>query len=881
MARNKNHQWPRSQKGTKKSEKAKQDAGADDLTDGGKTVDKGENPANAPEEEQGQKNTFDDKTKLLVPFNKSITSGETDQEELFKYCVVDTDPGKIGPLIAMAVLSSEKDVAIKLMSDIYERMARYVIATQPMDDIPEFQGISGQGSLFITGADPWNHPPSLEEANNKTVNMYAPHTEITQKRPSQNLAILKISQTQEYKKQSGKPQKLHEGSEEALKNYTESEDTQHLLKNLYFCKSEEFVRESKKNLFYISEDSDINMSLQYLVSEDEEEDETEMFVLYQNSRHILLLVSRKADQGPVVQEMVDLMFDDSKRRPQFRDIEYSKKHSERNLIIDQKPVLRTWIDDARDALSSSGCMQKLKLKVPDVEEFEGKSIDKNFPKLSELKRKSSSDSFPAQEGCHEDGYGGWYIPAAEPLGKAYAIRMVLLSVSSLLISTGGGGTSGQELYSSHSEGSNEEDTDASGDAEESSDCETCSSSQRSLQQTGEESDEHCLTSAEDEQSTDDKLQHDDELSEDVLHSHRSGSPSESLSDEHTAVSQTESSPWTPVQDIGSGVARSNIQVGTEEGNGAEQHTFENRTGSKDEPGERDMATGTTHEDVENGLTTDGPETDVPSTRDRVRLTHPVTQETLLAQGSAAGERRGTTPLLSTPVQVSSPTQSEHTIPAYPGYLLEPNGDNFISFPYDENNAIVYGSSRPSVSPQLGSQHLPSAGACGGHTPVAAEEERYFHMTTHPEDESGPFVTEETIFSFTSRHGSRPTPARSARHVHTHPHCLAQETPPTQSVGQSESESQSYPAPERLPPITVHAAGAIPPWATTTARIDLSQATNREFAQLRGRRATFSDGWLSNSGIDPANMALAGFFRIGLYRISRANHLLRNHITMLI
>ena len=82
------------------------------------------------------------------------------------------------------------------------------------------------------------------------------------------------------------------------------------------------------------------------------------------------------------------------------------------------------------------------------------------------------------------------------------------------------------------------------------------------------------------------------------------------------------------------------------------------------------------------------------------------------------------------------------------------------------------------------------------------------------------------------------------------------------------EAHDDSAPVRLPPIIVHAAGALPPWATRTARIDLSQAANREFVQLRTRRGTYDDDWPHNSGIDPANMALAGFYRIGKLGVCR-------------
>ena len=85
------------------------------------------------------------------------------------------------------------------------------------------------------------------------------------------------------------------------------------------------------------------------------------------------------------------------------------------------------------------------------------------------------------------------------------------------------------------------------------------------------------------------------------------------------------------------------------------------------------------------------------------------------------------------------------------------------------------------------------------------------------------------------------------------------------------EAHDDSAPLSLPPIIVHAAGALPPWATRTARIDLSQAANREFVQLRTRRGSYDDDWPHNSGIDPANMALAGFYRIGKLGVCRRWH----------
>ena len=175
--------------------------------------------------------------------------------------------------------------------------------------------------------------------------------------------------------------------------------------------------------------------------------------------------------------------------------------------------------------------------------------------------------------------------------------------------------------------------------------------------------------------------------------------------------------------------------------------------------------------------------------------------------------------------------------------------------------MVYSRNFPSETLQLGSEHSPSAGACGGgHAPVVSENFCH-HTTIDLEDESGPFVTEETTHSFPFQ-GARHRES-STHHAPPHPHFSDREKPPTQNAGHSESESQSNSAPLHLPPITVHAAGALPPGATRTARIDLSRAANREFAQLRERRATYDDDWPNHSGIDPANMALAGFFRPGL------------------
>ncbi|KAK7502973.1 hypothetical protein BaRGS_00005599, partial [Batillaria attramentaria] len=82
---------------------------------------------------------------------------------------------------------------------------------------------------------------------------------------------------------------------------------------------------------------------------------------------------------------------------------------------------------------------------------------------------------------------------------------------------------------------------------------------------------------------------------------------------------------------------------------------------------------------------------------------------------------------------------------------------------------------------------------------------------------------------------------------------------------SPSDAENLPNRIHLPPIIVHAAGALPPWATKKPRLDLRQAASYDNANLLVRRATFHHGWPEESRQDLANTALAGFYYTGRNR----------------
>ena len=926
MARNKTNKPQISAGRSKKTSRPRRDA-HEPLAEGRNDVD-GEKPANAPEDDESQSNESGNAGKRLFPFKNIIGSQEEEGEvilinlrkpsfetvkryigveEPFKNALSsleDKDPGKIGSLfyaldpshIITMVASLKGDRAIELMSAIYGRLGLYDTFVHTGSAAEELQQIFVQ--MKVADSVRWYTPPSFKEAN-KTVNLFMPHMEMALEQPSPILTI-----PPEYKKRRGKLRKFETSSEEEVrnKNDTISEDSLGLAKNLYLCESEESEDEDRKNMLYVAEDSDIN-NVSPLNSQSADEDADEMLVLYQNNRHILMLLGRKAYyDAPFVLEAADLMLDLKSRFPGIQH-QSSEKYPDRDLIIDQKTEPRTWMDDAgADICSSSRLSQDLKQKEPDLGEFDGNSIDKNIPRMKMRQRKNSNDPFlqDEEEERRDDDYG-WSNLLPNPLVRLDAKRIRIRSpFSSLLKHTRDGGRSRQELYSSDSEGSNEEDTDSSGgDVVENADSsEICSSSQSSLRleseenspqrESEEESGEQCLTCAEDEQPTDDKQRHGDDTPDDklhsrgenapgdMLHSHACRAPGESFPEESGAGSQPDASSCTGLAD--SEETRMNVQAGTEAESARKEQISENGPGvSKHEPKRRGVAAGGTHEEVvEANLPTGDLEADVAASCNSVLLADrlPTTAQRL-ARGSAVNETRSPpTPPLSTPVQVSSPTASESTITACPNFLYEPVQNGFISTPYerDGTSATIYSENFPSENPQLGSERLPPSAGAGGegaelHTPVVAED-RCCHVATHPEDDSGPFVTEETMHSFTSRPGARQRQPSVPSDACTAPQFSEREAPPSQNIGQSDFESRrSNPAPLRLPPITVHAAGALPPWATRTARIDLSQAANREFVQLRMRRATYDDDWPDDSGIDPANMALAGFFRRGLYEDS--------------
>ncbi|KAK7476386.1 hypothetical protein BaRGS_00032386, partial [Batillaria attramentaria] len=112
-----------------------------------------------------------------------------------------------------------------------------------------------------------------------------------------------------------------------------------------------------------------------------------------------------------------------------------------------------------------------------------------------------------------------------------------------------------------------------------------------------------------------------------------------------------------------------------------------------------------------------------------------------------------------------------------------------------------------------------------------------------------------------REESRRTPDDPRPHEPQH----AEASPPIpfSIARQSAAEDpQHLPNHIQLPPIIVHAAGAIPPWATKKPRLDLRQAASYDNASLLVRRATFHQGWPEESHQDLANTALAGFYYTG-------------------
>lgn len=81
---------------------------------------------------------------------------------------------------------------------------------------------------------------------------------------------------------------------------------------------------------------------------------------------------------------------------------------------------------------------------------------------------------------------------------------------------------------------------------------------------------------------------------------------------------------------------------------------------------------------------------------------------------------------------------------------------------------------------------------------------------------------------------------------------------------NEPDDDSHPSLTRaqLPPIVVHRAGDVPPWATKVPRLDLSKANNPKMVKVTDRLATYRRGWPEDSEQDPLMLALAGFYYTG-------------------
>lgn len=81
---------------------------------------------------------------------------------------------------------------------------------------------------------------------------------------------------------------------------------------------------------------------------------------------------------------------------------------------------------------------------------------------------------------------------------------------------------------------------------------------------------------------------------------------------------------------------------------------------------------------------------------------------------------------------------------------------------------------------------------------------------------------------------------------------------------SESDDDTYLSLTRaqLPPIVVHRAGDVPPWATKVPRLDLSKANNPKMVKVTDRLATYHRGWPEDCEQDPLMLALAGFYYTG-------------------
>ena len=222
--------------------------------------------------------------------------------------------------------------------------------------------------------------------------------------------------------------------------------------------------------------------------------------------------------------------------------------------------------------------------------------------------------------------------------------------------------------------------------------------------------------------------------------------------------------------------------------------------------------------------------------------------------------------LHTPIQVSSPGNSVYIFPPSE-FVSECQSCRAPVVATRDNTAQT----SPPVAVYPDSQSTVFA----GDRPVVAQDHGYcLHPSTSATDHCEHLSSPGWLYTASVQ------PAECSLHSRTRnrertpptlpglsPYSSAQHVPAVQTTNHCQSPSSESSAPLRLEPIMVHDVHSLPPTAATTPAIDLSLATNREFVNLLKRRATYSEGWPTNSGIDAANMALAGFFCLGRWPVS--------------
>ncbi|XP_076444750.1 uncharacterized protein LOC143282827 [Babylonia areolata] len=229
-----------------------------------------------------------------------------------------------------------------------------------------------------------------------------------------------------------------------------------------------------------------------------------------------------------------------------------------------------------------------------------------------------------------------------------------------------------------------------------------------------------------------------------------------------------------------------------------------------------------------------------------------------------------------PVQVSSPGNSAHFISQCSGHEWS------SSFALHDEDCVAACSENSITVAAQESQSDEDLGACGGQASVVTQEQacpgiveiKVFSRT--PQEQS-PVQREPCLLpaqSGLSLAAQQDPPLSENRIQSGGRRCWSQPVQASQSAATQQSAMfLSHPPPVQppdagsslpvqLPPVTVHAASSLPPWAARTARIDLSRATDRQFVPLRKRRGTYGGDWPDSGGIEVSSMALSGFFVIG-------------------